>query len=69
MGIVKLSGKVDYAEIPKLLLECDTFVMNGTYSKFSETAYPVKHGEYFACNRHVLISYGPRFSEDFAHLQ
>ncbi len=67
--IVERTGSVDYMDIPKLLLECDTFIMNRNSSQFAETGYPIKLGEYFACNRPVLMSDGPGYSEDFTHLQ
>jgi len=66
---VELTGSVSFEDIPKLLNECDTFIMNRNSSKFAETGYPIKLGEYFACNRPVLMSDGPGYSEDFTHLQ
>ncbi|MGB1038145.1 MAG: glycosyltransferase family 4 protein, partial [Bacteroidia bacterium] len=65
---VEVVGKVNYNEIPKLLNECDTLVMNRTSSEFAETGYPIKLGEYLACNRTVVMSDGPGFSEDYTHL-
>ena len=47
------------------LFRCDTFVMNRTGILFAQYGYPTKLGEYFACNRPVLMSDGPGFSEDF----
>jgi len=66
---VEVLGASTYEAIPVLLKECDTFIMNRNSSQFSETGYPIKLGEYFACNRPVLMSDGPGYSEDFSHLQ
>ena len=66
---VEVLGKVSYEQIPTYLKECDSLIMNRNSSKFSETGYPIKLGEYFACKRPVLMSDGPGFSEDFTHLK
>ena len=66
---IDLVGSVSYDEIPKLLKECDSLIMNRVSTKFAETGYPIKLGEYFACNRPVLMSNGPGFSEDYTHLK
>lgn len=55
---IELIGKVDYEDIPRLLMECDTFIMNRTSSKYASFGYPIKLGEYFACNRPTLMSNG-----------
>lgn len=65
---IELTGKVDYEDIPRLLMECDTFIMNRTSSKFASFGYPIKLGEYLACNRPILMSNGEGFSEDYEHL-
>ena len=58
-------GKVAYDEIPWMLTECDTLIMNRTTSEFSSYGYPIKLGEYFATKRTVLMSESGGFSEDF----
>lgn len=66
---VEILGQVEFQDIPRLLKECDSLVMNRTSSEFAETGYPIKLGEYFACERPVLMSDGKGFSEDFNHLE
>lgn len=66
---VRITGSVDYGEVPKYLLDCDTFIMNRDDSNFAKYGYPTKLGEYFACNRSVLLSESGGFSKDFIHLQ
>jgi glycosyltransferase involved in cell wall biosynthesis len=63
---VELTGSKSFEEVPQLLLECDTFIMNRDNSLFAQYGYPTKLGEYFACNRPVLMSDGPGFAEDFS---
>ncbi|PCJ67887.1 MAG: hypothetical protein COA58_01740 [Bacteroidetes bacterium] len=68
MGIedrVEITGTVTYKEIPWLLNECDTLLMNRDSSNFSTYGYPIKLGEYFACLKPVVMSDGKGFSEDF----
>lgn len=65
---VELTGKVDFKDIPKLLKECDTLIMNRTSSKFASFGYPIKLGEYFACNRPIIMSDGSGFAEEYTHL-
>lgn len=70
LGLTKnvvLSGELDYEDIPKHLLKCDCFIMNRTNSRYASYGYPIKLGEYFACNRPVLMSDGQGFSENFEH--
>ena len=62
---IELIGSKSFEQIPQLLLECDTFIMNRDNSLFAQFGYPTKLGEYFACKRPVLMSNGPGFSEDF----
>jgi glycosyltransferase involved in cell wall biosynthesis len=62
---VELTGTVSYNDIPWLLHECDTLIMNRDSSQFSSFGYPIKLGEYFACTKPVLMSDGGGFSEDF----
>jgi len=62
---IELTGSKSFNEIPILLLACDTFIMNRDNSSSAQYGYPTKLGEYFACNRPVLMSNGPGFSEDF----
>ncbi len=64
---VEVTGTVTYKEIPWLLNECDTLLMNRDDSVFSSYGYPIKLGEYFACKKPVIMSNGPGFSEDFEH--
>jgi glycosyltransferase involved in cell wall biosynthesis len=65
---VELTGKVEYEDIPRLLMECDTLIMNRTSSRYASFGYPIKLGEYFACKRPVLMSSGVGFSKDYEHL-
>ncbi len=62
---VELTGSKSYEEVPSLLLDCDTYIMNRDDSEFSKYGYPTKLGEYFACKRPVLMSDGSGFSEDY----
>lgn len=64
---VEITGSVSYNEIPLLLNECDTLLMNRTDSSFATYGYPIKLGEYFACNKPVIMSDGAGFSKDFDH--
>jgi len=62
---VEMTGTVTYQDIPWLLQECDTLIMNRDSSEFASYGYPIKLGEYFACNKPVLMSDGGGFSDDF----
>ena len=62
---VEITGTVKYEAIPRLLLECDTLLMNRDDSHFSTYGYPIKLGEYFACKKPVIMSEGKGFSEDY----
>ena len=62
---VQITGTVRYNEIPRLLKECDSLIMNRNDSQFARYGYPVKLGEYFASNRTVLMSDIDGFSNDF----
>ncbi len=62
---IEITGTVAFDEIPWLLCECDTLIMNRNDSKFAAYGYPIKLGEYFACKRTVVMSNGNGFSEDF----
>jgi glycosyltransferase involved in cell wall biosynthesis len=62
---VEITGTVKYEAIPRLLLECDTLLMNRDASIFSTYGYPIKLGEYFACKKPVIMSDGKGFAEDF----
>ena len=62
---VELTGSKSYEEVPSLLLDCDTYIMNRDDSDFSKYGYPTKLGEYFACKRPVLMSNGVGFSLDY----
>lgn len=62
---IEITGSINFEKIPSLLLTCDCFVMNRDNALFAQYGYPTKLGEYFACNRPVLMSDGPGFSEDF----
>lgn len=62
---VQITGMVEYNEIPRLLKECDSLIMNRDNSLFAGYGYPIKLGEYFACNRTVLMSEIDGFSNDF----
>ena len=62
---VEITGTVAYSEIPWLLKECDTLIMNRDASEFASFGYPIKLGEYFACRKTVLMSNTKGFSEDF----
>ncbi len=62
---IELIGSKSFEQIPQLLLECDTFIMNRDDSLFAQFGYPTKLGEYFACKRPVLMSNGRGFSEDY----
>lgn len=64
---VDITGTVAYAEIPYLLNECDTFLMNRSKDAFSTYGYPIKLGEYFACRKPILMSDGVGFSQEFVH--
>ena len=64
---VDLTGRVAYKEIPWLLQECDTLILNRRKWKFSEAGYPIKLGEYFACQKPVLMSDIGGFSRYFSH--
>jgi glycosyltransferase involved in cell wall biosynthesis len=65
---VEVTGTVTFKQIPWLLQECDTLVMNRDGSEFATYGYPIKLGEYFACNKPVLMSDGQGFAEDFNDL-
>ncbi|MDB4160845.1 glycosyltransferase [Bacteroidia bacterium] len=70
MGIennVEVTGTVAYEDIPWLLKECDTLLMNREESNFATYGYPIKLGEYFACSKPVIMSDGIGFSDDFTH--
>lgn len=70
MGVrehIEVTGTVAYNDIPWLLLECDTLLMNRDTSEFASYGYPIKLGEYFACKKPVIMSDGKGFSEDFEH--
>jgi glycosyltransferase involved in cell wall biosynthesis len=62
---VEVTGTVTFQDIPCLLKECDTLIMNRDSSAFSSFGYPIKLGEYFACSKPVLMSNGGGFSDDF----
>jgi glycosyltransferase involved in cell wall biosynthesis len=62
---IEITGSINFEKIPSLLLTCDSFVMNRDNALFAQYGYPTKLGEYFACNRPVLMSDGLGFSEDF----
>ena len=62
---VEVTGTVAFNDIPWLLKECDTLLMNRDSSAFASYGYPIKLGEYFACTKPVVMSDGPGFSEDF----
>ncbi len=62
---IEITGTVKYEQIPWLLQECDTLLMNRDSSSFATYGYPIKLGEYFACNKPVLMSNGKGFAEDF----
>jgi len=62
---VEITGTVTFQEVPWLLQECDTLIMNRDSSAFASFGYPIKLGEYFACNKPVLMSDGGGFSDDF----
>jgi glycosyltransferase involved in cell wall biosynthesis len=64
---VELTGSKSYEEVPSLLLDCDTYIMNRDNSEFSKYGYPTKLGEYFACERPVLMSNGVGFSQDYTN--
>lgn len=64
---VEVTGTVAYSDIPWLLNECDTLLMNRDSSTFATYGYPIKLGEYFACRKPVIMSNGMGFSEDFTH--
>ena len=66
-NIVEITGTVSYKEVSRLLLECDTLLMNRDHSNFASYGYPIKLGEYFACKKPVLMSNGEGFSQDFEH--
>jgi glycosyltransferase involved in cell wall biosynthesis len=62
---VEVTGTVTFQDIPCLLQECDTLIMNRDSSAFASFGYPIKLGEYFACKKPVLMSNGGGFSDDF----
>lgn len=66
---VTTTGTVEYDEIPRLLKQCDTLLMNRDASTFSSYGYPIKLGEYLACNRVVLMSDNKGYAEDFTDKQ
>lgn len=66
-GSVEITGTVAYAEIPYLLKACDTLLMNRSKDDFSTYGYPIKLGEYFACQKLVVMSDGLGFSQEFVH--
>lgn len=62
---VEMTGMVEYVQVPWLLLECDTLIMNRDSSEYATYGYPIKLGEYFACAKPILMSTGGGFSNDF----
>jgi glycosyltransferase involved in cell wall biosynthesis len=62
---VEMVGSVQSDEVPELLMQCDTLIMNRDGSDFSSYGYPTKLGEYFATKRPVLMSAIGGFSDDF----
>ena len=62
---VEITGTVTFKEIPWLLNECNTLLMNRDASSFASYGYPIKLGEYFACKKPVIMSDGDGFSTDF----
>jgi glycosyltransferase involved in cell wall biosynthesis len=64
---VEVTGTVAYEDVPWLLKECDTLLMNRGESDFATYGYPIKLGEYFTCSKPVIMSDGIGFSDDFTH--
>ena len=64
---VHLTGGISHERISRELKKCDTLIMNRKKSIFSDSGYPAKLGDYFACNRPILMSDGILFSSDFNH--
>jgi glycosyltransferase involved in cell wall biosynthesis len=64
---VEITGTVTSSEIPWLLKECDTLLLNSEASEYSKYSFPIKLGEYFASKKPVILNDSSSFSDYFEH--
>ena len=53
---VSFTGMVPFQEVPRLLNSCQILALTRPRGVFAEAGFPTKLGEYFACNKPVIVT-------------